>query len=69
MGVNTTLLGAIAIKHDAVGQNNLDTYPAKRTGGRADPLRRFVECSSLGRGTPARRGGNHTRHCAMAFVP
>jgi hypothetical protein len=63
------LAPAIAIKHDAVGQNNLDTCPAKRSGGRADPLRRLVECGSLGRGTPARRGGNHTRHRAMAFAP
>jgi aryl-alcohol dehydrogenase-like predicted oxidoreductase len=31
MGVDTALLGTIAIKHDAVGQNNLDTLRRLRT--------------------------------------
>ena len=38
MIVKTTLPGTIAIKHDAVGQNNLDTYPATRADGRTDRL-------------------------------
>jgi len=38
MGVKTTRLGTIAIKHDAVGQNNLDAYPATHADGRTDRL-------------------------------
>jgi hypothetical protein len=35
MGVNTTLLGSIAIEDDAVGRNNLDTYRSTRVSGMA----------------------------------